>query len=262
MCRHLIALVPTTADRVQGLRPRARPGTGMGCIQSKDAAPGGGAGPARVPEKQSPAAPVADKPSQPTAAASLQPPAAVTLGEISLEEKPGAVTMNGELNGFHGAAEKVASSEQPSALQSSASDVPPQPMCQGMRRTASATAPLDIASCGVSLRFIRRFFREVATTKPDISSREVVEMFIKPATQQGEVRYSSLVPPEDIWSPGKGNMYLIVHAWDTQFSTLVNRLNERFHKEADSKVFIWIDLFAVNPWNPVECASLPSLATH
>lgn len=247
------AHVQERSDQSDAEPPSAQEGS-MGCAQSRDAAQdaAGSQQPREtvdVPARTGSAADTAARPA-------LAPPSSVALGDVELLEKPTTAAKEEDNEAGARATSKASAADDAATRQWAAGDmgVPATSSeTHGMRRTMSATQPLDIASSGVSLRWFRRFFRENAATKPDITTREVLELFVKPQTSNGEVRYASLVPPADIWGPGKGTMYHIVHAWDTQFSTLVNRLNERFHKDNDSQVFLWLDLFAVNPWHPSEC---------
>lgn len=233
----------------------------MGCVQSREDAPPGASVPARAHDTGSVDSRAAIK-----ASIDVQPPAngvaeLVSITEVALRDVSGDVRPSLDKRRPSDQLTRSSIGEYSGSRLSSAAaaspPVDPRASRQSLARTSTAAAPLDLAASGVSLRYFRRFFRENAATKPDITTREVVEMFVRPATADGEVRFASLVPPEDIWAPGKGTMYLIVHAWDAQFSTLVNRLNERFHKDTDSKVFLWLDLFAVNPWHPSECAPTP-----
>lgn len=234
----------------------------MGCLQSTPrAAAGGEPAVSSQPLKPEPTHPPlkeeARRPPEPEVPAECQ--AAVSINDVAIVQKTQVVTPLAVKQAvIQPAGETVLS---PPSVVGAVETPPPERVASGIAAAAvstSAAVPegLDAAACGVSLRFFRRFFREhAASITTDITTREIVESMVKTATAARRCRYADLVPAADLWAPSKGPMYMIVHSWDIQYSTLVNRLNERFHKEVDADVYLWLDLFAIDQWRPVECAS-------
>jgi hypothetical protein len=111
-----------------------------------------------------------------------------------------------------------------------------------------AAAAGVIAACGVSLAFLTDFAaRRVAPLGAGATTRDVVNLVVKPATGPGlATRYADLLPREQVGSPAA----FVSHAFDNRFSLLLDALTAHFAGDDAARVYVWLDIFAVNQHNP------------
>jgi hypothetical protein len=136
-------------------------------------------------------------------------------------------------------------------------DVPAGAALHASLAGASSAVPLEpaasalerVASCAVSLAFLTDFYtRCVAPLESEdepLSTKDVVERLVKPATQAACCKFASLVPGA-VRPPAA----FASHAFGNPFRLLVSALEEHFMNAVAADVFIWVDIFAINQHTP------------
>ena len=107
-----------------------------------------------------------------------------------------------------------------------------------------------VAACAVSLAFLSDFYvRCVAPLERDgapLSTKDVVERLVKPATQANAARnFASLVP-----GAVRRPTAFASHAFGNPFRLLVSALEEHFMNAVAGDVYVWVDVFAINQHDP------------
>jgi hypothetical protein len=109
-----------------------------------------------------------------------------------------------------------------------------------------------VAACAVSLAFLSDFYARCVEPlerngSAPLTTKDVVERLIMPATKAGAVRcnFASLVPgavaPPTAFAS---------HAFSNSFRLLVSALEEHFMNAVAADVHIWVDIFAINQHDP------------
>ena len=114
-------------------------------------------------------------------------------------------------------------------------------------KNSQPTEPLqnEIWQCAVSWSWLLEFVRKNSKLS-GLSTQEVVNKIILPATKKKQLRYVDLISPACVSAP----TYFVCHHWGSSFTDMIDSLESIIRlKENDEKsktTFLWIDIFAVN----------------
>ena len=110
---------------------------------------------------------------------------------------------------------------------------------------SSSTAPLPFPKDGVKLSFVNEFYGFCGGREKleGLSTTDVCEKFIKPATKMLEVSFCDLLKSAKHPAVGVGQVF-ISHAWKYKFLDVVDAL--QFHFADTPDIIIWFDLYSNN----------------
>jgi hypothetical protein len=99
----------------------------------------------------------------------------------------------------------------------------------------------NIQTYGVSLHKVQQILKDNPTFE-NLSTKEIVDQHIIPETSKNKCRYLDILSGDD-----RGHaQYFVSHVWDLPFSFMVGCLRSHFAGQEPKKIFLWIDIFAVN----------------
>ena len=100
----------------------------------------------------------------------------------------------------------------------------------------------EVWECAVSWSWLLSFVKENEAKLKNLSTQDVVDQIVKPATLLNKSRYVDLIPKDCVSLP----TYFASHVWIAPFLDIVESLREHIGDNARDDVFVWIDIFAVN----------------
>jgi hypothetical protein len=114
--------------------------------------------------------------------------------------------------------------------------------------TAASHGLERVAATAVSLAFLCDFYQRCVAPLPGgeaLTTKQVVERVIMPATASTKRSFASLVPGA-VHRPTA----FASHAFGNAFSLLVAALRAHFADAVATEVFVWVDVFAINQHDP------------
>lgn len=97
--------------------------------------------------------------------------------------------------------------------------------------------------------------RNLAEAGPEITTQELVQRYVLPATRFQQSSYASTLPGQHVGSP----TFHVSHSTAAKFSLIMDALQHLLAGADPGQVFLWIDVFAVRG---VQSSSMPCTRVH